>query len=226
MKASIVIPAYRPVELLQGCLRGICENTTLDDIEVIVVCNGSDEPSASTVIGTGAPFKLYWDQNALGFTKAANIGFKLAAAEYVVILNTDAHILPYAPRDEWMNMLLRPFENPRVGITGLGFMWSNLGTYAPFYCTGIRRSLFDELGYLDERFSPGYGEDADFCYRVRAAGYELVQVDDYKPVADNSSTVTNFPIWHPGEQSFMDKEKRQLYVDNGNRLLEEKWGTK
>jgi GT2 family glycosyltransferase len=196
----------------------------MTDVEVIVVCNGSDPESAALVLNAGAPFKLFWSTEALGFTVAANIGFKLATADFIVILNTDAHILDYAPKDEWMNRLLQPFADPKVGITGLGFMWSNIGTYAPFYCTGIRRSLFDELGYLDERFSPGYGEDADFCYRIRKAGYELVQVDHYKPVADNSSTVTNFPIWHPGEQSFMDKEKRQQYVNNGNKILEEKWG--
>lgn len=42
MKVSIVIPAYRPVSLLEGCLRGIKDNTNLSDIEIIVVCNGSD----------------------------------------------------------------------------------------------------------------------------------------------------------------------------------------
>ena len=222
MRVSIVIPAYQPASLLEGCLMGICKNTTLTEVEVIVVCNGSDEPSASTVIGSG--FKLYWTPEALGFTKAANIGFKLATSDLVVILNTDAHILDYAPKDAWLNRLTRPFDDPRVGITGLGFMGSRHGTYAPFYCTGIRRSLFDELGYLDERFSPGYGEDADFCYRVRAAGYELVQIDVATPTADNLSTVTDFPVWHAGEQSFMDKEKRQQYVNNGYKILEEKWG--
>lgn len=224
MRVSIVIPAYRPVALLSACLSAICRNTTLSDLEVIVVCNGSDEPSASTVIGTGAPFKLYWTEEAIGFTKAANIGFRLATGDFVVVLNTDAHLLDYAPKDQWLNRLLAPFADPTVGVTGLGFMGSRFGTYAPFYCTGIRRSLFDKIGYLDERFSPGYGEDADFCYRVRQAGFELVQVDNATPVADNSSTVTDFPIWHAGEQSFMDKEKRQMYVENGHRILEEKWG--
>ena len=226
MRASIVIPAYRPVSLLEGCLNGIVNNTDMSDIEVIVVCNGSDRESADLVLSMGPQFRLVWIDEALGFTKAANIGFKLATAEYVVILNTDAHILNYAPRDEWLNRLINPLVDPKAGITGLGFMWSSFGSYAPFYCTGIRRALFDRLGYLDERFSPGYSEDADFCYRVRRAGYELIQIDVAVPLEGKNSTETNFPIWHAGEQSFMDKEKRQMYVDNGMRLLAEKWGNR
>lgn len=224
MKVSIVIPAYRPVALLSACISGILKNTDMTDVEVIVVCNGSDKESATLVLNTS--FKLFWTDEALGFTKAANIGLRLATGDYVIVLNTDAVILDYAPQNEWLLRLTAPFENSSVGVTGLGFMWTPFGhgTYAPFYCAAIRRSLFDEIGYLDEQFSPGYCEDADFCYRVVAAGYELVQVDHVVPVADNTSTVTDFPIWHAGEQSYMDKEKRQMYVNNGIKKLEEKWG--
>lgn len=224
MKVSIVIPAYRPASLLSACIAAIIKNTDMTEVEVIVVCNGSDYESAGIVLEAGPAFRLVWISEAIGFTKAANIGFKLATADYVVVLNTDSVILDYSPKNEWLTRMTLPFKNLKVGITGLGFMWSSIGTYAPFYCAAIRRSLFDELGYLDERFSPGYGEDADFCYRIRHAGYELVQVDVATPVADNSSTITDFPIWHAGEQSFMDKEKRQMYVNNGNKILEEKWG--
>jgi GT2 family glycosyltransferase len=196
----------------------------MDEVEVIVVCNGSDKESADLVVQAGPSVKLFWTAEPLGFTKAANIGFKLAMAEFIVTLNTDAHILDYCERDEWLNRLLAPFENPKVGVTGLGLMKTRFGLYAPFYCTGIRRSLFDIIGYLDERFSPGYHEDADFCYGAAAAGFELVQVDSPMPTADRRSTITDFPIWHQGEQSFMDKEKRKLYNDRGYALLEKKWG--
>jgi GT2 family glycosyltransferase len=40
----------------------------------------------------------------------------------------------------------------------------------------IRKSIFDKLGGLDEAFNPGYGEDIDFCYKARNAGYRVVQV--------------------------------------------------
>ncbi len=43
----------------------------------------------------------------------------------------------------------------------------------------IRRDLLNTIGLLDEGFTPAYYEDVDYCYRVRAAGYDVV----YAPAA-------------------------------------------
>jgi len=37
----------------------------------------------------------------------------------------------------------------------------------------VRKSVFDEVGGFDEDFN-FYSEEADFCYRVRVAGYRVV----------------------------------------------------
>lgn len=37
----------------------------------------------------------------------------------------------------------------------------------------MRRALVDEIGLLDDAFSPVQYEDLDFCYRARAAGYTV-----------------------------------------------------
>ena len=43
------------------------------------------------------------------------------------------------------------------------------------FCMYIRRSVLDQLGDFDaETFGLGYGEENDFCMRVRAAGYRNV----------------------------------------------------
>jgi len=41
-------------------------------------------------------------------------------------------------------------------------------------CWLMRTRLFKELGPLDELFSPVQFEDIDYCYRARAAGWELL----------------------------------------------------
>ncbi len=38
----------------------------------------------------------------------------------------------------------------------------------------VRRSLFDEVGGLDERYSPGFWEDVDLCFAVRERGLQIV----------------------------------------------------
>lgn len=45
-------------------------------------------------------------------------------------------------------------------------------------CIVFPRRLYDELGGLDEVFSPVQFEDLDFCYRARAAGYRCVYVPE------------------------------------------------
>lgn len=42
-----------------------------------------------------------------------------------------------------------------------------------FFCTVFKREVFEKLGYLDERFGVGYGDDDDLCYRMRAAKMDL-----------------------------------------------------
>jgi hypothetical protein len=38
----------------------------------------------------------------------------------------------------------------------------------------IRRSVYEQIGPLDEAFFPGYYEDVDWCLRARAAGYTVL----------------------------------------------------
>lgn len=40
-------------------------------------------------------------------------------------------------------------------------------------CMLIRRSLTEQIGYLDERFF-AYQEDADYCFRARQAGWQVI----------------------------------------------------
>jgi GT2 family glycosyltransferase len=50
------------------------------------------------------------------------------------------------------------------------------------YCSGALlatpRALFRELGGFDERFSPGYYEETDYCFRVRQKGYRVYYQPD------------------------------------------------
>lgn len=219
---SIVIPAYRPVSLLRDCVSRIIDNTDLSRGEVIVVCNGSDRESADYILSLGSSFRLVWYEEAIGFTKASNIGFSLSEAPYCIIMNTDAFIEP-SEKHDWINRLLTPFHtDPKVGVTGTTMMGMIYGDYFPFFCCGIRKSLFEEIGYLDMAFSPGYGEDADFCFRAVKHGYKLVNVANVWKVENNVNYI-DFPVTHLGEGSFTDKEMRKKYIENQDRVLAQKW---
>ena len=44
----------------------------------------------------------------------------------------------------------------------------------PFSCVLLRRDMIARVGLLDEDFSPGLGDDDDYCDRARLAGWRTV----------------------------------------------------
>ena len=50
---------------------------------------------------------------------------------------------------------------------------STLVPVAVGFCMLIRGELFDEFGYFDPIYSPGYGEENDFSYRIRRGGWQV-----------------------------------------------------
>jgi hypothetical protein len=74
------------------------------------------------------------------------------------------------------------------------------------FCLYIRRALIDAIGTFDPIFSPGYGEENDFCMRAAEAGFRNVACDDA------------FVI-HVGGRSF-EGQKAELGTRNMALLLE------
>jgi len=56
-------------------------------------------------------------------------------------------------------------------------------------CWIFRRSLYDEIGPLDEIYNPIQFEDLDFCYRAREKGYRILYTPD--PVVHHWESVTS-----------------------------------
>lgn len=219
-KYSIIIPTYNHLEdCLKPCVESIRTYTDLSNVEVIIVANGCTDGTREYIQNLPSQFKIIWHDEALGYTRATNIGIKAAKGEYLVLLNNDTVLMPQ-PTDTWLNLMVQPFLNDSdVAVTG------PLGNYCPdanetfmiFFCVMISKKAMLDVGLLDEIFSPGFGEDTDFCMRAKNLGYKIVQVPvgeklQVVEVADNrlhmyadGKTQTNtgtFPIYHKGEGTF------------------------
>ena len=57
------------------------------------------------------------------------------------------------------------------------------------HCTYFKRSALDAVGYFDQAFAPGYGEEVDFSQRAVMAGFSHVLADDLF-------------VFHKGSRSF------------------------
>ena len=202
-KFSIVIPTYNHCDdLLQPCIESLIKYTDLTEVEIVVVANGCTDNTREYVNSLGSLARLVWFDAALGYTRAANEGIRASQGDYIVLLNNDTEILP-SHKHHWLMKLYEPFvSNPRVAATGTLKLFDHdvQHDFLVFCCVMISRDAFNKLGLLDEIFSPGYGEDIDFCMRILDSGREFVCVDHTEFV--NGTNVGNFPLWHKGNKTF------------------------
>ena len=224
MKYSIVIPTYNHCDdLLRPCLESIVRFTDLSDAEVLVVANGCTDGTKEYVESLGEPFKLIWVEEQLGFTKATNLGFKQAIGDYVVLLNNDTMLLEQKG-NAWLEMLQKPFlDDSSTGLTGVLELRCQYTEekFFVFFCTMITQEVFATVGYLDEVFSPGGGEDIDFCIRTRKAGFKTVVADTCKHYPGSEGQPV-FPIYHVAEGTFKDYPEWKLIFDRNSKLLRDR----
>lgn len=224
IKYSIIIPTYNHCDdLLKPCLESIQEYTNMLDVEVIVVANGCTDNTQEYVNSLGHPFKLIWEPEAIGYTKATNLGIQAAQGEYLVLLNNDTQLLPQ-DKDTWLRMLEAPFADPQVGLTGPLELFDNYANHKVliFFCVMIPRRVFDQVGLLDEIFSPGGGEDIDFTVRALDAGYRHVMVPSDTALVWDPVKRTNtnfFPIWHKENKTFGEISEYGQYIVKRNGMI-------
>lgn len=87
---SVIIPTYNRARLVAGCVRSVLD-CGVEDLEVIVVDDGSTDDTASVVEGLDRRV-LYQRQANAGVSAARNAGFALSRGRYVAFLDSD---------DEW-----------------------------------------------------------------------------------------------------------------------------
>lgn len=56
-------------------------------------------------------------------------------------------------------------------------------------CLLVRRQALDQVGLLDERFDPVYGEDIDLCYRIKKAGWKVYRLTAARVIHYRGQTI-------------------------------------
>lgn len=236
-RTAIVIPTYNHlVDCLIPCLESIIKYTYLNDDDgarVVVVANGCVDGTKEYLddLMYAFPWLYVIDvKEQLGYTKATNLGIKLVReqmsdAERVVLLNNDVFLLEQGT-DCWLEMLDAGFSDEKVLVTGPVAKKEEVALidFLIFLCVMIRPDAFDKIGLLDEEFSPGFGEDVDFCMRVVNAGYKWLQVPvgfDVKLAGDLYAC--GIPIFHHGTKTFKEEPTHDEVVERNRQLLIRKY---
>lgn len=237
-KAAIVILSYNLLNMTGDCIESIRRTTLEDSREIIVVDNASVDGSVEWLRGQ-KDIKLLCNNENKGFPAACNQGIRLAEADSdIFLLNNDTVMTDNALF--WLRMGLYEketvgstgsvsnfvsnrqavVENGRDRQFYLDFARrNNVPSEEPYlpkvylvgYALLIKRTVLDEVGLLDESFSPGNFEDNDLCLRIGLAGYSNV-------LCQNSFII------HWGSQSFgKEPEKYNNLMKANERFFFQKW---
>ena len=94
---SVLVINWNTRELLEPCLASVLSGPDAQLVsEVVVVDNGSTDGSADEIRSRWPQVTLVSNEDNLGYTKASNQGLAHCTGEYVLLLNTDAWVLPGA----------------------------------------------------------------------------------------------------------------------------------
>jgi GT2 family glycosyltransferase len=118
-KVAVIIPVFNQWALTAGCLRSLREHTQRDDVQVIVVDNGSADETAAAggPMGKevfGERFEHVRLEENINFGPGCNFGASRGDADFLFFLNNDTLLTP-----GWLQPLLDAFQlRPRCGAVG------------------------------------------------------------------------------------------------------------
>lgn len=111
VNCSIVIRAYNEEKHIGRLLEGIRQQT-IKDVEVILVDSGSSDGTVR--IAESFEARIVRISSAeFTFGRSLNLGIQAATRELIVIAS--AHVYPVYP--DWLESLLRPFEDHHIALT-------------------------------------------------------------------------------------------------------------
>jgi len=244
VKSSIIIITYNNWNDTKLCLDSVFTKTGEQEFEVIVVDNASQDGTPDFLQAYAHQYpSLQLELNAKneGFARANNQGAMLARGDYLVFLNNDTVVTPgwlsglISHLDKPRVGMVGPVTNSSSNESRVSVAYESLDELdafaekytsghvgqafeiraLAFFCVGLRRAVFEEIGPLDERFGLGMFEDDDYAMRLRNAGYMILCAEDVF-------------VHHTGGRSFLKLDYAyywRLFHENRAKF-EDKWGVK
>jgi len=245
-RCSIIILAFNKAEYTSLCLRSVLKEIDSAAVEIIVVDNASIDNTSEVLRKFGNRIDVIHNEDNLGFVDGCNVGAAAAKGRYLLFLNNDTVVLPGAidtllesvERDETIGVIGPMFLYPdgRIQEAG-GIVWRDASAHhfgwggsprsrtyrlarSVDYVSGaalvIRRDLFERLEGFDHRYAPGYYEDVDICFGVRAMGYRvayqpsarIVHFEGVSSGTDLSAGMKRFQVVN--QQKFVEKWRQVL----------------
>ena len=237
-KTSIIILTYNNLSLTKDCIESIFKYTEKDSYETIVVDNASTDDTVA-YLKEQKNIKTIFNSENVGFPKGCNMGIQLASKDNdILLLNNDTIVttnwlknLKICLESDEKIGAVGAISNNNDNLQGCDFTYDNFEDMQILaaknnisdpkkwerkvcligYCMLIKRSVLDQLGGLDEKYSPGYIEDNDLSLRIINLGYDLMLCHDA------------FIHHYLGTAFRKDQEKFNQLILKNRAYFEQKW---
>ena len=197
-KYTIIIPIYNAYEETCECIRSVLENTRID-YELILINDCSTDKRIKQLLDSLDDIKdihVIHNRTNQGFVRNVNKGMKQSDND-VILLNSDTIVTPKwlskmvisAYSDDKIGTVTPLSNSSDVSIPQLGMDKSQHRLNSMAYqtdklvheylqsptgngfCLFIKRDLINDIGFFDEVFGMGYGEETDFTQRAVKNGW-------------------------------------------------------
>lgn len=239
-QVDLVLVTYESRPVLPAFFHSLRQFTKPPFRLLVIDNNSKDQTKAYLQAMRKDPFfgpqmRLVFNRTNLGVAKAWNQAVKITSGRYLVFLNPDLvftkdwlqKLVQSAARHKKAMVVGVKILNPDGTIYHAGANGKIRGKgqmdrpglfdrekkvrWVQGSCFLVKREIFGKIGGFDERFFM-YGEEVDFCWRVRKAGYEVL----YTPVS----------IYHYRKGSQISRAARLQLRRHSARLLRAKWRKK
>lgn len=241
-KCDIIIPVYNAPDYVEMCVFALINNTNLDDIGTIFLLDDNSNQITHDLLDNlsikykDKKVKVIHNDTNLGFIKNVNKGFKLCESDYVMLLNTDCFVskntvgklMNHMVNDEKIGLIC-PICSNAANLTlpiyeGFSYQMMDQLLENKFKginydactvvgnCLMISKKCIDEVGYLDEIYGMGYGDETDYQFKAMEKGFSAkVALDVY--------------VFHKAEVSFNTTDKkRSERLEQNRKIFFDRWG--
>jgi O-antigen biosynthesis protein len=201
---SVIIPVYNKFSTTYNCLKSISEALPKRGFEIIIVDDCSDDETMVSALVFSGAVRILRNASNLGFVRTCNAGAAVAKGKYLLFLNNDTLVkqgwldelvetFEQVPNIGIAGSKLL-FDDGKLQEAG-GIIWRmgdgwNWGRgrdpsepvfsylrdadWVSGAALMIEATMFNDLEGFDPIFAPGYYEDTDLAFRVRARGKRVV----------------------------------------------------
>ncbi|MGN4669798.1 glycosyltransferase [Bacillus cereus group sp. MYBK234-1] len=238
MLTSIIILTHNQLQYTKECIYSIRKYTVQENYELIVVDNASIDGTVEW-LQMQPDIKLVKNEKNEGFPRGCNQGIREAQGENILLLNNDVVVTErwltnllkclYAKEN---TAAVGPVTNNASYYSAIPTFYKDIQEMHEFarnynqsdgakweermkligFCILIKKIILDEIGLLDEQFTPGNYEDDDLSLRMFEKGYKLYLCRD------------TF-IHHYGSVSWKtDTTNFSVILNENNKKFYRKWG--